>query len=77
MPGAISRIGWNAGKAIMPTMDGHLQPEKAIINNVTIYDLENWGRDEMGGDISEEVLRNGWTIRNLAVLEILFTIKRN
>lgn len=77
MPGAISRNSlWDAMK-IMTTTDGHLMPSRAVINSTSIMELCKIGRDEMGGDMSEELFKNGWTQANFMGLEWLITIKRH
>jgi hypothetical protein len=35
-----------------------------------------WGRDEMGGDFSEDLIRKGWSDQTFGGCELLITIKR-
>jgi hypothetical protein len=76
LPGSISRNTlWDA-KKIMPTTDGHLVPTKAVINNVSIMEVCKIGRDEMGGDMSQELFKNGWTEARFMDMDWIITIKR-
>ncbi len=47
-----------------------------MINAVTAKDIEKWGRDEVGGDLSEDILRDGFTERNMMNMRWIITIKR-
>lgn len=76
MPGSISRNTlWDA-KKIMPQTDGHLVPSKCVINNVSIMETCKIGRDEMGGDMSQELFKNGWTEARFMDMDWIITIKR-
>lgn len=79
MVSGISRVGYASSLQIMPTMDGHLTVEKVLVNNVTIYELYKWGRDEMGGDMSQDIVKDGFTLKNFmgTNTELIVTIKRN
>lgn len=57
--------------------DSHLETVKVLVNNTTIKEVEKWGRDEYGGDLSEEILRNGFADANFMKREWVVTIKRN
>lgn len=46
-----------------------------IINHVTEFAFMAWGRDEYGGDMSEDVLKNGVAERQFAGRRMLVTIK--
>lgn len=78
VPSAISRVAWLAGIKQMTTMDGHLTPERALVNNYTVWDFAAWGRDEMGGDYSQDLVQKGLkVIKDFTGLELIVTIKRN
>lgn len=75
--GGISRETWADSLKILPSTPMHLTPNTCVINNVSIYDVYKWGRDEMGGDLSQEIAQNGWAQRTLMGKEVLVTIKRD
>ena len=62
---------------IMPRTPSHLEVQKCLINNVTIRELMKFGRDEMGGDYSQEVFKNGWSATEFMGAEWIVTIKRD
>lgn len=62
---------------IMPRTDAHLEVHTVLCNNVTIREIQKFGRDEMGGDFSQDVLRNGWSEENFMNARWIVTIKRN
>ena len=63
-------------RKIMPRGPSHLEAHTALINNVTIKEAEKMGFDEMGGDFSQDVFRNGWAEVQFANLNWIITIKR-
>ena len=38
----------------------HLETSTVLINNITVKDFMKWGRDEVGGDLAQEILQNGF-----------------
>jgi hypothetical protein len=62
---------------IMPRGPSHLQVHTVLINNVTIYEIQKFGRDEMGGDFSQDIIRNGWAESNFMGARWIITIKRD
>jgi len=73
-----TRNSLNDALRIMTTTDGHLSPYTGVVNNSTIYELQKIGRDEMGGNISEDIFRNGWSSTSfLGMPNFLVTNKRN
>jgi len=75
--GGITRETLQEARKIMPQGPSHLEAHTALINNVTIKELEKFHRDEMGGDYSQDVLKNGWSEANFAKLTWVITIKRS
>jgi hypothetical protein len=75
--GGITRDTVNDALKIMPQTPAHLETKVALINNVTVKELQKWGRDELGGDLSEEVARNGWGEQVLLGVKWIVTIKRD
>ena len=62
---------------IMPATASRLETQTVLCNNITIKDVLKFGRDEMGGDLAEEVLVNGWSERMFLGCRWIITIKRD
>ena len=62
---------------IMNRTDFRLESHTALTNFVTIKEFMKWGRDEMGGDFSQEVIKNGWSEANFLGQRWIVTIKRD
>jgi hypothetical protein len=77
IPGGISRQTLEDSFKIMPSTNSHLEVNTVLINNVTIREVMKFGRDEMGGDMSQEVFKNGWTDVEFMRAKWIITIKRN
>ena len=75
--GGITRETVNDALKILPQTPSHLECATALVNNVFVKDLQKWGRTEVGGDLSEEVVRNGFAERVMFGVRFIITIKRN
>lgn len=76
--GGLTRDTWQAGLSIMPSTPSHLEPSVLLLNNITIREFAKWGRDEIGGDFTEQLLLNGWGKDiTLDGKKVLVTIKRS
>ena len=75
--GGITRETVNDALKILPQSTGHLEPATCLINNVFVKDIQKWGRDEVGGDLSEEIARNGFAERVMFGSRFIVTIKRD
>lgn len=62
---------------IMPRGPSHLEVHTCLINNVTIKEPMKFGRDEMGGDFSQDIVKNGWAEVNFLGCTWVITIKRD
>lgn len=62
---------------IQPATASRLETQTILTNNLTIKDVLKFGRDEMGGDLAEEVLLNGWSERTFLNCRWIITIKRD
>lgn len=60
--GPISRESVIDSKKVMAGGRSKLTPKVAVVNNITIFELEKGRRDEAGGDISEDLFRRGFHI---------------
>ena len=62
---------------IMPKGPSHLEVHTVLINNVTIKEVMKFGRDEMGGDFSQDIMRNGWAESQFMGARWIISIKRD
>jgi len=67
---------WDAFK-IMPSTPSNFEVHTCVINNITIKEFAKFQRGEMGGNLSEEVMRNGWSQARFMGVDWIVTIKRN
>lgn len=74
--GGITRETWQEALSIMPRTDASLEVKKALFNNITVRQFLKWGRNEVGGDLAEELFRDGFTLTELGKVELYSTIKR-
>jgi hypothetical protein len=74
--GGITRDTLWDGLKIMPSTPSNLEVHTILINNITIKDVCKFGRDEMGGDLSQEIMRNGWTYTEFMGKTWVITIKK-
>lgn len=75
--GGITRETVQEARKVMPRGPSRLEAHTALINNITIKEIEKWYRDEMGGDYSQDVMKNGWSESNFAGMTWIISIKRN
>lgn len=75
--GGITRDTLAEGMRIMPSTPNHLQPSTALINNITIWDIVKFGRDEVGGDMAQDMFSNGFAEREIMGVRFIITIKTN
>ncbi len=73
--GGLTRDNFVEALKISPSTPMHLETATALVNNITVKDFMKWGRDEIGGDLSQEILQNGFAERNIMGVRILVTIK--
>jgi len=66
----------DAPKIMAPT-GAHLSAATVLINNVSIMEVMKWGRDDMGGDFSQDVVRNGWSETDFLDKRWVISIKRD
>lgn len=73
--GAMSRDSLALAMKGLPSTNRHLSPAAALVNNVTIFDIVALDRTEIGGDLAEEMFRNGFTERSIMGVPYYITIK--
>lgn len=67
---------WDMMK-IMPSTPSSLEVHTCLINNITIKDVCKFDRPEMGGDLSQDIMKDGWTLQNFMGKRWLITIKKD
>ena len=75
--GGITRDTLQDAFKILPRTPSHLEVHTVLINNVTIREVLKWGRDEMGGDFSQDLVKNGWSEQEFMNARWIITIKRD
>ena len=66
---------WDSLK-IMPNTPSNLEVHAVLLNNITIKEVAKFSRNEMGGDLSADVMRNGWTLQEFMGIKWIITIKK-
>ena len=62
---------------IMPAQTSKISPKVVLCNNLTVMDIVKWGRDEVGGDFAEQLLRQGWSEETFLGCKWISTIKHD
>jgi hypothetical protein len=75
--GGITRDTIAEAMKVLPETPSHLNVATVLINNVTIWDVVKWGRDEVGGDLAQELLTRGFAEREIMGVRWIVTIKRD
>ncbi len=75
--GGVSREALQESFTFMPSTSQHLETKTCLANNVTRYHILPRGRDEVGGDASQDWLMKGWTQTQFMGADWIFTIKRD
>jgi hypothetical protein len=73
--GPMSRASLAHSMKGLPSTNRHLNPAVGLINNITIWDIVALDRTEIGGDLAEELFRNGFAERQVMGLRWFITIK--
>jgi len=73
--GALDRTSLAEAMKGLPSTDRHLNPAVGLINNITIWDVVALPREEIGGDLAEELFVNGFAERVIMGLRWFITIK--
>lgn len=74
--GGITRDTLFDSLKVMPSTPSNLEVHCVLLNNITIKDVAKFTRNEMGGDLSEEIMRNGWTLSECMGVKWIITIKK-
>lgn len=72
---AISRDGIFDMMKVLPQTPTRAETATVVCNNISIKDVAKFGRDEMGGDLAQEIMLNGFAERTFAGARWIITIK--
>src|SRR5437667_5022906 len=73
--GGTTRDGTREAFKILPSGPTHLEVKTVVINNVTMQEIMKWGRDEVGGDFSQDMMKNGYEETTFQKAQLIITIK--
>lgn len=74
--GAISRDSLADSFKVLPSTPSSLEVHTVLMNNITIKELWKFNRNEMGGNLSEDIIRQGWSLEEFMGKQLLITIKK-
>jgi len=74
---SLNRSSLAEARKAMPRTRARLEPSKALINSITIKEIEKWQRDQIGGDLAQDMLIDSMSERKFAGMEWLVTIKHD
>lgn len=66
---------WDSLK-VMPNTPSNLEVHCVLLNNITIKEVCKFTRNEMGGEISADIMRNGWSLQEFMGIKWIITIKK-
>jgi len=66
---------WDSLK-VMPNTPSNLEVHMVLLNNITIKEVGKFTRNEMGGDLSQDIMKNGWSLQEFMGVKWLITIKK-
>lgn len=74
--GGITRDTLWDSMTIMPSTPSNLEVHCVLLNNLTIKQVAKFTRNEMGGDLAEKIMRQGWTEAEFMGVRWVITIKK-
>ena len=75
--GGITRDTLFDAMKIMPNTPSNLEVHTILVNHITIKDVCKFGRNEIGGDLAQDIMKNGWTLQEFMGKTWVITIKKN
>ena len=66
---------WDSMK-VMTQTPSNLEVHVVLVNNITIKEVCKFGRDEQGGDLAEDIMKSGWTLKRYMGVDWIITIKK-
>ena len=71
----IGRDSWAEARKILPQTNARLEAATALINSVSVKELEKLDRTEVGGDLAQDIFINGWGERQINGVRVIVTNK--
>lgn len=75
--GVMSRSSISHAQKGLGSTDNSLNPACSLINNITIWDYVGLPREQIGGDLAEELMVNGFKEREIMGTKWFITIKKD
>lgn len=73
--GPLSRASLAYARKGLPSTNRHLNATVGLINNLTVWDIPTLTRDEVGGNLAEDMFINGATMKKVQGLNLIVTNK--
>jgi len=74
--GGITRDTMNDAFKIMPNTPSNLEVHTVMVNNITIKDVCKGTVNEFGPNVSENIMKQGWTLEEFMGKQWIITIKK-
>lgn len=74
--GGITRDTLCDSLKVMPNTPSNLEVHMVLVNNITIKEVMKFGHNEMGGTLSEDIIKNGWSLQEFLGVKWVITIKK-
>jgi hypothetical protein len=74
--GGITRDTLWDGLKVMPNTPSNLEVHLQLVNNITIKEVGKFTHNEMGGTLSEDIMKNGWSLQKFMGVNWIITIKK-
>ena len=76
LSGGITRDSLWESLKVLPRTPSSLEVHTVLLNNITVKEVAKMTRNEWGGDIAADVMRDGWTSSEFQGVRWLITIKK-
>jgi len=74
--GGITRDTLCDSLKVMPNTPSNLEVHLVLVNNITIKEVMKFTHNEMGGTLSEDIMKNGWSLQKFLGVNWIVTIKK-
>ena len=75
--GSLNRTHLTNAMRGLPSTNRRLNPAAALVNNITIWDIVSFTRNDIGGDLAERLFVNGFTEGQIMGIKWIITIKND
>lgn len=74
--GGITRDTLCDALKVMPNTPSNIEVHTVLVNNITIKEIMKFTHNEMGGTLSEDIMKTGWSLQKFMGVEWMITIKK-